>query len=102
MRTPPFLGLALVLGLSAFSESASAALKKRSVEVDEKTIDIVAQKLCKAEPIIGTRIPKARKCASPEELARFREEAREIYETFRHRPCVMGTDTDEHARPLTC
>lgn len=60
---------------------------------DEAAIDIVAKRLCQAEPIVGTRIPVPRKCNTPAQLRQFQAQAREMIENYRRRPCMMGAES---------
>ena len=92
----------LVLLCMAFSASHSAEEQAPAPATNEQAIDVVARKLCKAEPVVGTRIPKPRKCNSPAELARYRDEARELIQNWSRRPCNVGTSTGEGTGTLSC
>jgi hypothetical protein len=75
--------------------SGPAAASATPASADQQEINIVAQKLCRAEPIIGTRIAVKRKCDTPAQLKYFQQQAREIIEQYRHRPCAMGAESGE-------
>ena len=68
----------------------------------QNEIKIVAQKLCNADPVIGTRIPVKRRCNTPAELAEYQQQAREIIENYMRRPCVAGTEAGERVQQLGC
>src|SRR4051794_33645677 len=70
---------------------------------DQQAIDIVAKKLCKAEPIVGTRIPTPRKCETPAQLRAYNAQAREMIESYRQRtPCIMGMESGEKSKAMPC
>ena len=75
--------------------SGPAVASTTLASADQQEINIVAQKLCRAEPIIGTRIAVKRKCDTPAQLKYFQQQAREIIEQYRHRPCAMGAEGGE-------
>lgn len=68
---------------------------------DQSEIQIVAQKLCKAEPVIGTRLAPKRKCDTPAQLAAYQRQAREIIESYRQRPCMAGAEGGE-GQAMSC
>ena len=76
-------------------EASGPAVASTTLASAEQEINIVAQKLCRAEPIIGTRIAVKRKCDTPAQLKYFQQQAREIIEQYRHRPCAMGAEGGE-------
>lgn len=94
----------LMLLCVAFSASHSAEQQTPAPApaTNEQAIDVVARKLCKSEPVVGTRIPKPRKCNTPAELARYRDEARELIQNWNQRPCNAGTTTGEGVASLSC
>ena len=75
--------------------SGTAAASATVASADQREIEIVAQKLCRTEPVIGTRIAVKRKCDTPAQLKHFQQQAREIIEQYRHRPCAMGAEGGE-------
>jgi hypothetical protein len=89
----------LVGGASAEAPSITSTTQ---APADDAAINVVAEKLCRAEPVIGTRIAFKRKCDTPAQLAAFREQAREIIEQYRHRPCAMGVETGENSQVMSC
>jgi len=93
------LGLLLIEGASAAAPSVTSTTKPPP---DEAEITIVAQKLCRAEPVIGTRIAIKRKCDTPAQLAQFRQQAREIIEEYKRRPCMAGVGIGENDTPMPC
>ena len=101
------LTLFAVKGVSAQVPSGTSVIEAPSgsatkAPADERTINIVAEKLCHAEPIIGTRIAVKRKCDTPAQLAEYRQQAREIIEDYKRRPCVAGTGSGESDATMPC
>ena len=64
--------------------------------VDQQSIDVVAKKLCRGEPVVGTRIAFKRKCDTPAQLAYYQRQAREIIEDYKRRPCMAGAESGEN------
>ena len=60
------LSLLLTEGASAH---APAAAPPTQAPADQQAIDIVAKRLCRGEPIVGTRIAIKRKCDTPQTAA---------------------------------
>ena len=102
------LSLLLTTGASAQAPSGTTATQETSgkpatqASADERSITIVAEKLCRAEPIVGTRIPVRHRCDTPAQLAQYRQQAREIIEEYKRRPCVAGTGSGESDITLPC
>ena len=96
-----------VLAAAAIITSTTAAAKSPapatpvSPEVQQQ-IDIVAKRLCKAEPVVGTRLAVKRKCDTPAQLVAYQRQAREIMEEYRQRPCMMGTGAGPNDTPMQC
>ena len=92
---------ALVLSVSLVALGSAAAAQGTTGAASASTpdtaaIDIVAKKLCQAEPIVGTRIPTPRKCNTPAQLKQFQAQAREMIESYRQRtPCLMGMESGD-------
>ena len=86
-----------ILAAAAVITSTTSAAKSPppatpvSPEVQQQ-IDIVAKRLCKAEPVVGTRLAVKRKCDTPAQLVEYQRQAREIMEQYRQRPCVAGAE----------
>ena len=93
--------LTLLLTDAAATRAPSAG-PATAAPADEGAINVVAQKLCQGEPIIGTRIAAKRKCDTPAQLERYREQARELIEEYRHRPCMAGTGAGDHDTTMPC
>lgn len=83
---------ALIAAVNASAQAPSAPPSSQ-LPADAGTIDVIAKRLCKAEPIVGTRIPVRRKCDTPAQLAQYQQQARELLESYRRRPCAMGTES---------
>lgn len=64
-------------------------------------IEIVAKKLCKAEPVVGTRLAVKRKCDTPAQLAQYQRQAREMIDDYRRRPCMAGAESANN-QPMPC
>ena len=62
------VSLSLVLAESASAETPSVGSTTHA-PADDGAINIVAQKLCRAEPVVGTRIAFKHKCETPMQLA---------------------------------
>jgi hypothetical protein len=92
------LSLLLTEGASAH---APAAAPPTQAPADQQAIDIVAKRLCRGEPIVGTRIAIKRKCDTPAQLAQYQRQARELIEEYRHRPCMMGAESANN-QPMPC
>ena len=90
-----------VLGVTVLflSATVSAQQSQPPAEVSPETqaqIDVVAKKLCKAEPVIGTRLAVKRKCDTPAQLRQYQAQAREMIENYRQRtPCLMGMESGD-------
>jgi len=93
------VSLGLILGASA---GAPAVTSPTQPPANEAEITVVAQKLCRAEPVIGTRIAVKRKCDTPAQLVQFREQAREIIEEYKRRPCMAGVGVGPNDTPMSC
>jgi len=91
---------AAALGLAVPASGQTSAAS--TVSADDPRIDIVAKRLCHAEPVIGTRIAVKRKCDTPAQLTQFRQQAREIIEDYKRRPCMAGTGGGENDSVLPC
>jgi hypothetical protein len=89
----------LIEGASAQAPSVTSTIQRPA---DEAAINIVAQKLCQGEPVIGTRLAAKRKCDTPAQLAHYREQAREFIEEYKRRPCMAGTGTGPNDTPMSC
>jgi hypothetical protein len=87
---------AIIISTTAYAESSS-----KSPPPTQGEIQIVAQKLCKAEPVIGTRLAPKRKCDTPAQLAAYQRQAREIIESYRQRPCMVGAEGGE-GQAMSC
>ena len=83
------------------SAQAPAAAPPTQPSADQQAIDIVAKKLCRGEPIVGTRIAVKRKCDTPAQLTYYQRQARELIEEYRHRPCMMGAEAANN-QPMPC
>jgi hypothetical protein len=88
-----FAATALIASTKAYAQSPHESVAAKSPEVEQ--IDVIAKRLCKAEPVIGTRIAIKRKCETPAQLAAYQRQAREIIENFRRRPCMGGAEAGE-------
>lgn len=87
---------ASAIATAAVAGSASSTSASAQPVTDAAVIDVIAKKLCKAEPIVGTRIPVARRCETPAQLRQFQAQAREMIENHRQRtPCLMGMEVGE-------
>jgi hypothetical protein len=95
------VSLSLLLAAGASAEAPSAASTNQTPE-DQEAINIVAKRLCRGEPVVGTRIAFKRKCDTPAQLAQYQRQAREIIEEYRHRPCMMGTGAGPNDVPMQC
>ena len=93
------LSLVLLGGVAAETPSGNAPA---AATEEERAINIVAEKLCRAEPIVGTRIPIRHKCDTPAQLKQYQRQAREIVEEYRRRPCAVGTGTGESDAAMSC
>lgn len=87
---------AIIISTPAFAQSPPPAPTQ-----DQREIQIVAQKLCKAEPVIGTRLAPKRKCDTPAQLAAYQKQARELIEEYRRRPCMAGAEGGE-GQAMSC
>lgn len=99
-NVPVALSLSLLLTPGAAAEPATAPATQ--APVDDRTINIVAQKLCRGEPVVGTRIAYKRKCDTPAQLAHYQAQAREIIEEYKRRPCMAGAGAGPNDVPLPC
>ena len=82
------------LGTAAAAQGTTGAASASTPDTSE--INIIAKKLCQAEPIVGTRIPVPRKCNTPAQLRQYQAQARELIESYRQRtPCLMGMESGE-------
>ena len=90
------LSAAMIISTTAYAESSS-----NSPPPTQGEIQIVAQKLCKAEPVIGTRLAPKRKCDTPAQLAAYERQAREIIESYKQRPCMAGAEGGE-GQAMSC
>lgn len=96
------VGVSLQLLLTGASAQAPAAGTTAQASADEGRINIVAQKLCKGEPVVGTRLAPKRKCDTPAQLERYRAQAREMIEEYKRRPCMAGVGTGENDIAIPC
>jgi hypothetical protein len=83
---------ALISSTTAYAKSPSGPPAATSPEA-ETEINVIAKKLCKADPVIGTRIVVKRKCDTPAQLAAYQRQAREMIENYRRRPCMAGAES---------
>jgi len=90
---------AIIISTTAYAESSSNSPPPAP---DQSEIQIVAQKLCRAEPVIGTRLAPKRKCDTPAQLAAYQRQARELIEEYRRRPCMAGTGAGESDQAMSC
>ena len=98
------MATAMIISTAAVAQAPSNSpptAPPQAAAEDPNEIEIMAKRLCKAEPIIGTRIPRKRKCNTPAELAAYQRQAREIIESYRRRPCIAGVDGGE-GQPMAC
>ena len=95
------VSLSLLLTEIAYAQQAPKGAAAQAT-TNDKEINIVAQKLCQAEPIIGTRIPVRHRCDTPAELSQYRAQAREIIDQYRRRPCMAGTGSGENDATMPC
>ena len=97
------LACSAVLGVTVLLLSATASAQKSQSQPPaadspqrQAEIEVVAKKLCKAEPVIGTRLAVKRKCDTPAQLRQYQAQAREMIENHRQRtPCLMGMEVGE-------
>ena len=68
----------------------------------QPAVEITGQRLCPAEPTIGTRVPARRKCLTPAETQELQRQARNTIEAERRRPCVAGTGGGENDQVVGC
>jgi hypothetical protein len=96
--------IAVAVSLSLFLADGGAAQTPSvaATPSDDQAIEIVAKRLCRGEPVVGTRIAFKRKCDAPAQLRQFRQQARELIEEYRHRPCMMGTGAGPNDQPMQC
>ena len=92
---------AIVISTTASAESPAVPPPTTSPEAQAQ-IDIVAKRLCKAEPVVGTRLAPKRKCDTPAQLVAYQRQAREMIEEFRRRPCMAGTGAGPNDAPMQC
>jgi hypothetical protein len=85
---------ALIISTTASAQSPAMSPVPTPPEVQAQ-IDIVAKKLCKGEPVIGTRLAAKRKCDTPAQLVHYQRQAREMIENLRRGPCMAGAETGE-------
>ena len=102
------IATAIIASTSALAQSPpnSAAPSQPTASPDAaaqqaKEVEVVAKRLCKAEPVVGTRLAKRRRCNTPAELAAFQAQAREFIESWRRRPCMQGAAGGEN-QTLPC
>jgi len=95
--------IAAAVSLSLFLADGGAAQTPSvaATPSDDEAIEIVAKRLCRGEPVVGTRIAFKRKCDTPAQLAQYQRQAREIIEEYRRRPCMMGAESGNN-QPMTC
>jgi hypothetical protein len=67
----------------------------------QSPVEITGQRLCAAEPVIGTRLAVRRKCATPAQKQEMQQQARETIDTYRRKPCMAGTETMNN-EPMRC
>lgn len=99
MIMPRFSIAILAAAGTTISVTATAKAPQPATPVSpevQRQIDIVAKRLCKAEPVVGTRLAAKRKCDTPEQLIAWQRQAREVMEQYRQRPCVAGTEAGDH------
>ena len=92
---------ALILSATASAEPSTPTRAEPSPE-EQAQIDIIAKKLCTKEPVVGTRIPVRHRCDTPKELAAYHKQARELYQTYTQRPCMVGVGTGENDHVMSC
>ena len=93
------ISLSLLLTEGAFTQ---APAPPPQAPADQGAIDIVAKKLCRGEPIVGTRIAFKHKCDTPAQLAHYQRQAREIIEDYKRRPCMAGAGSGPNDKPMQC
>src|SRR5215213_7481710 len=82
---------AFIISTTASAQSPAAPTAPISPEAQAQ-IDIVAKRLCKGEPVVGTRLAVRRKCDTPAQLVQYQRQAREMIEDYRRRPCMAGAE----------
>lgn len=96
---------AIMASTTTYAQSPSASSSPAAPKVASQTpseVEIVARKLCEADPVIGTRIAVKRRCNTPAELAEYQRQAREWIENYRRMPCVGGTTGGDTAQAVKC
>lgn len=94
---------AIMASTTAYAQSPSASSPPAASKVaSQSEVEIVARKLCEADPVIGTRIAVKRRCSTPAELAEYQRQAREWIENYRRMPCVGGTTGGDNAQAVKC
>ena len=88
---------ALIISTIASAESAGSPTTPEA----QAQIDIVAKKLCKGEPVVGTRLAVRHKCETPAQLVEYQRQAREMIENYRRRPCAAGVEAGE-GQAMSC
>ena len=97
MRPCSIAILAATAIITSAAARAKAPLAATPISPEaQRQIDIVAKRLCKAEPVVGTRLAVKRKCDTPAQLIAYQRQAREMMEQYRQRPCVAGTEAGDH------
>jgi hypothetical protein len=91
----PSVASAFIISTTAFAQYPASPPAPTSPEAQAK-IDIVAKKLCKDEPVVGTRLAVRHKCDTPAQLVQCQRQAREMIEDFRRRPCMAGAESGEN------
>src|SRR5215210_2574335 len=91
---------ALMISTTAFAQSPAPPAAPISPEAQAE-IEIVAKKLCKGEPVVGTRLAVRHKCDTPAQLVQYQRQAREMIEDYRRRPCMAGAESADN-QPMPC
>jgi hypothetical protein len=101
-KTRCALGIASALIISTMASAQAPAVPATQVSAEAQAqIDIVARKLCKGEPVVGTRLAVRHKCDTPAQLVEYQRQARELIEDYRRRPCMAGAESGEN-QPMPC
>ena len=94
------VSLSLVLAESASAGTPSVGSTTRA-PADDGAINIVAQKLCHAEPVIGTRIAFKHKCDTPSNWRSIANRHAK-YSTLQASPLRDGNGYGPDDQPLSC
>ena len=96
------LAISCCIGAAASSSARSNDTPQASPPAAQPPVEITGQRLCPAEPTIGTRVPARRKCLTPAETQELQRQARNTIEAERRRPCVAGTGGGENDQVVGC